>query len=107
MSIAESRLVSADVLAAPLVSDGPGPLDTASAALVAVREHQIGLWAAGPGTDDDVEADEVFLVLSGAGTVTFADGSRVDLRPGVLVHLRAGDNTTWEITERLRKLYVS
>jgi uncharacterized cupin superfamily protein len=107
MSIAQSRLVSADVLAAALAPDGPSPLATASAALVRVREHEIGLWEAGPGTDDDVEADEVFLVLRGAGTVTFADGSRVDLRPGVLVHLRAGDRTTWAIAERLRKLYVS
>ncbi len=67
----------------------------------------MGLWEAGPGTDTDVEADEVFLVLSGAGTVTFEDGSAITLRPGALVRLRAGDRTTWEVTQRLRKLYVA
>jgi uncharacterized protein len=61
----------------------------------------------GPGVDVEVEADEVFLVLSGAGTLTFEDNSTIDLRAGVLVRLREGDRTTWEITERLRKLYVS
>ena len=51
--------------------------------------------------------DEVFLVLSGRGTVTFADGGAIDLRPGVLVRLHAGDQTTWTVTERLRKLYLA
>ena len=46
------------------------------------------------------------LVLSGAGTLTFVDGRTIELRPGVLVRLREGDRTSWEITERLRKLYV-
>jgi uncharacterized cupin superfamily protein len=107
MSMAQSRLVSADVLHEALSPDEAGALATASTALASLREQEIGLWEAGPGTDDDVEADEVFLVLSGAGSVTFADGSRVDLRPGVLVRLHAGDRTTWGITDRLRKLYVS
>ena len=70
-------------------------------------DREIGLWEAGPGTDVDTEIDEIFLVLSGAGTVTFADGSAIDLRPGVLVQLRAGDQTTWDITARLRKLYLA
>ena len=61
---------------------------------------------AGPGTEADTEIDELFLVLSGAGTLSFADGSTIELRPGVLVKLHAGDTTTWEITERLRKLYI-
>ena len=49
----------------------------------------------------------MFLVLSGRGTVTFADGGAIDLRPGVLVRLHAGDQTTWNVTERLRKLYLA
>ena len=107
MGIAESRLVSADVLGAALAPDGANPLTTAAASLASVRELEVGLWEAGPGVDSDVEADEVFLVLSGAGTVTFADGSRLDLRPGVLVRLHAGDETVWEISQRLRKLYLT
>ena len=48
----------------------------------------VGLWEAGPGVDVDVESDEIFIVLSGAGTLTFDDDS-------------------WVITERLRKLYLA
>lgn len=101
------RLVSRDVLAETLAEDGVSQaLATASAALV-VTQVEVGLWEAGPGTDTDVEADEVFLVLSGAGAVAFEDGSAIDLRPGVLVRLHEGDRTRWEITERLRKLYLA
>ena len=111
--LSASRLLSADVLAEPVDPDaGSAALRTAAATLAvgpvgAVAEVEVGLWEAGPGTDTDTEADEVFLVLSGAGTVTFADGSALPLRPGVLVRLREGDRTTWQITERLRKLYVA
>jgi uncharacterized protein len=111
--LSASRLLSADVLTEPVEPDGgSASLRTATATLAAgavgaVAEAEVGLWEAGPGTETDTEADEVFLVLSGAGTVTFADGSALPLRPGVLVRLREGDRTTWEITERLRKLYVA
>jgi len=113
MTHASHRLVSADVAAEPLEPDGVSvALAGASRALVEVgapgeASVEVGLWEAGPGIDTDVEADEVFLVLSGAGTVTFADGSALDLRPGVLVRLHEGDLTTWRITERLRKLYLA
>lgn len=113
MTHASHRLVSTDVAAEPLEPDGVSvALAGASRALVEVgapvgASVEVGLWEAGPGIDTDVEADEVFLVLSGAGTVTFADGSALDLRPGVLVRLHEGDLTTWRITERLRKLYLA
>ncbi|MBO9521475.1 MAG: cupin domain-containing protein [Nocardioidaceae bacterium] len=101
------RVVCADALTADL-----GETDTDALASVALDlgSHggvTFGLWEAGPGTDTDVETDEHFLVLSGAGTVSFEDGSTVELKPGVLVRLREGEHTRWEITERLRKLYLS
>ena len=104
--MSSARLLSADVEAETVEPDGASAaLGTASRALLE-GDLEVGLWEAGPGTDTDVEADEVFVVLSGAGTVTFEDGSAITLLPGVLVQLRAGDRTTWEVTERLRKLYV-
>jgi hypothetical protein len=107
------RLVSPDVLTLGVTPDGVSEaLATASAVLVepasgAGARGEVGLWEAGPGADTDVEADELFLVLSGAGTVTFEDGSAIDLRPGVLVRLHEGDRTAWLVTERLRKLYLA
>jgi uncharacterized cupin superfamily protein len=112
-SLADERLVSRDVHAETVDPDGASAalatalLDLASYDATAFS-GAVGLWEAGPGTDTDTEADEIFLVLSGAGTVTFdADGSAIDLRPGVLVRLHAGDRTTWTIIERLRKLWLA
>ena len=100
------RVLAADAGAADLGARADDALATAHLPLVD-EGPALGLWEAGPGEDTDVEVDEVFLVLSGAGEVTFDDGDRVELRPGTVVRLRAGDRTTWVVTERLRKLYVA
>ena len=101
------RLVSDDLHAEPLAPDGVSePLSTASRALIEAG-LEVGLWEAGPGVDTDTEVDELFVVLSGQGRVTFEDGSSIQLRPGVLVRLQEGDHTTWEISERVRKLYLT
>jgi len=103
-----ARLISADVLAEALDADSvSAELATAHKALATLGEVEVGLWSAGPGVDTDVEVDEVFLVLSGQGAVEFDDSSVIELRPGVLVRLHAGDQTTWQITERLTKLYLA
>ena len=68
----------------------------------------VGVWEMTPGVMSDVEADEVFVVLAGDATVTFDDGSApIDLRPGSLVRLHAGQHTTWTVRETLRKVYVA
>jgi len=105
--LSASRLLSADVLTAAVEPDGVSAALSTAATTLTVGDVEVGLWEAGPGTDVDTEVDEVFLVLSGGGTLTFADGSAITLCPGVLVRLQEGDRTTWEITERLRKLYVA
>ncbi len=72
-----------------------------------VAGAEVGLWEMTRGAARDVEADEVFVVLAGRGAVTFDDGERIELRPGVVVRLHAGDRTEWTVTEPLRKLYVA
>lgn len=68
----------------------------------------IGVWEHTPGTSRDVETDEVFVVLSGDATIAFDDGSRtIDLRPGSLVRLYAGQHTTWTVRETLRKVFIA
>lgn len=102
------RLLSADLTAETVRNDGASTaLGTANKTLWADDIAEVGLWDAGPGADTDVEADEVFLVLAGEGTVIFHDGDTIELKPGTLVRLYAGDRTTWEITDRVRKVYVA
>ncbi|KAB2809474.1 cupin domain-containing protein [Pimelobacter simplex] len=72
------------------------------------RGVELGIWEITPGVVRDVEAAEVFVVLEGEGTLRFVDsGETVDLRPGALVRLDAGERTEWEIRSRLRKLYLT
>lgn len=67
---------------------------------------EIGVWQMTPGVATDVETDEVFVVLSGAATVTFEDGREITLKPGTLCRLHEGQRTTWHVTETLRKVYL-
>lgn len=107
------RLLTADALGAPLAPLALEPADvvtgdptTASVGLASTAGVDIGLWELTAGTVTDVEVDEVFVVLAGRGDVRFADGEVIDLAPGAVVRLRAGERTTWTITETLRKMYV-
>jgi uncharacterized cupin superfamily protein len=69
---------------------------------------EVGVWEMTPGAMCDVEADEVFVVLSGAATVEFDDGrSRLSLHPGDAVRFADGTRTVWTVTETLRKLYLT
>ena len=104
---ARSRLLEPDLLGAPVTPDGASAaLSTASADLGVFAGCEVGVWEAGPGADRDVEVDELFVILCGKGQVAFEDGSVIDLVPGALVQLRAGDRTTWTVESRIRKLYL-
>lgn len=108
------RLLSRDASTHPL---DPLPLDPSSvvdgspvatlAELADLGTVSVGVWALTAGTVTDVEVDEVFVVLQGSGSVSFDDGSRIDLQPGAVVHLHAGDRTTWTIRQTVRKVYVA
>ena len=108
------RLLSPDVTTAA-VQHEPLPADevvdgSPTAAVVshdAVGGAEVGLWEMSEGTARDTEVDEVFVVVSGRGSVSFEDGERIDLAPGVAVRLTAGEHTVWTVTERLRKIWVA
>jgi uncharacterized protein len=69
---------------------------------------KIGIWEMSPGVMTDVEADEVFVVLTGSATIEFADGSpTLEVGAGDVVRLAEGAATTWTVTETLRKIYLT
>jgi uncharacterized protein len=69
---------------------------------------EVGVWEMTPGVMRDVEADEVFVVISGSATVEFADGTApLTLGPGDVVRLAEGAATVWTVTETLRKVYLT
>ena len=70
-------------------------------------EVEVGIWEMTEGVAHDTEVEELFVVLSGAGSVAFEDGEVIDLHPGSVVRLRAGERTTWTITQTLRKVYIA
>lgn len=93
----------------------PDPLDPAavfdgepivsSRDLAVAGDLEIGVWEITPGVVTDTEVDEIFVVLSGRGSVTFTDGEVLALAPGAVVRLRAGERTVWSVTETIRKIY--
>ncbi len=110
-----SRLLAADVGALPLEVPIPAgsevlegdPTARYSTITELGNGTEAGVWEMTAGGVRDVESDEIFLVLSGDATLRFDDGETVELRPGVLVRLRAGDRAEWRVRDTLRKLYVS
>jgi uncharacterized protein len=108
------RLLSPDVTTTSLAHEplpGEEVVDGSPTAAVltldTVGGAEVGLWEMSAGTARDTEVDEVFVVVSGAGHVTFEDGERIDLAPGVAVRLTAGERTVWTVIERVRKIWVA
>jgi uncharacterized cupin superfamily protein len=64
-----------------------------------------GVWQITPGVVRDVEADEIFVVISGRATVEVEGGPTLELEPGVVGVLRSGDRAVWRIHETLRKVF--
>lgn len=68
---------------------------------------EVGIWEHTVGTSRDVEDDEIFVVISGRGTLEVEDGPTLELKPGSLVRLEAGCRTTWIVHESLRKVWIT
>lgn len=69
---------------------------------------EIGVWEVTPGefAGDKVGASEVMYVLEGDATITSADGTTLELRPGVSFVTPDGWRGRWKVREKVRKLYV-
>ncbi|MEV4668596.1 MULTISPECIES: cupin domain-containing protein [unclassified Microbacterium] len=104
-----------DAAALPLVHE-PLPVDevvlgqptTATRALAALGEIEVGIWEMTPGTASDIEVDEVFVVLAGHARIDFVEPplTAIEVGPGSIVYLTEGQRTVWTVTETLRKVYI-
>ncbi len=70
------------------------------------EQLEVGVWQHSEGVSTDVEADELFVVLSGRATVEVDGGPTLEVAPGDVGLLPAGARTTWTVHETLRKVYV-
>jgi len=74
--------------------------------LLVEPDLEVGVWQHTQGVSTDVEVDEVFVVLRGRATIEIADGPTLEVGPGDVGVLRAGDATRWTVHEDLRKVYL-
>jgi uncharacterized protein len=107
------RLLALDAAILPLVDLPPDPTSSAAVPRSAFAElgtlagAAVGVWEMDAGVAQDIEVAEIFVVLSGRARIDFASGEQLDLEPGAMVRLEAGEHTTWTVHERLRKVYFS
>jgi uncharacterized protein len=101
--VADAELVADEPLDAGNVLAG----DPVTSSLVLASDDAVerGIWQITPGTVTDVEADEMFVVLSGRATIAVQDGATFDVGPGDVCVLSAGARTIWTVHETLRKVY--
>lgn len=102
LSVADAVLTTDEPDPATIVSGDPR---TASVVLHEGDGIERGIWEITPGVVTDVEADELFVVLSGRATIEFQDGPALEVGPGDVVVLPEGAVTRWTVHETLRKVY--
>lgn len=67
-----------------------------------------GIWECTPGKFDSARNgdSEMMHFIAGAGTITTADGTVHEIRPGVVLVAPDGWRGTWDIRETVRKVYT-
>lgn len=103
-----AALPDAELAAAPLAPEQvvAGAPEVRVLPLHEAEQLEIGVWQHSEGVSKDVEADELFVVLSGRATVEVDGGPTLEVGPGDVGLLSAGARTTWTVHETLRKVYV-
>ena len=102
-ALADSELAADPLDVSQVVSGDP---EVRVLALHDSADLAVGVWQHSAGVSTDVEADEIFVVLSGRATVEVLDGPTLEIGPGDVGLLPAGARTTWTVHETLRKIYV-
>ncbi|WP_210149198.1 cupin domain-containing protein [Paeniglutamicibacter terrestris] len=105
----EVRLEHESVPAVQVLAGNPS---TAAKRLGEVFGVEFGLWEMSAGSMSDVEAEELFIVLSGSATVQIHarngfEAAELRLLPGTVCHLSEGMHTSWTLDGPLRKMYLA
>jgi uncharacterized cupin superfamily protein len=67
---------------------------------------QRGVWQITPGVVTDIEADEMFVVVSGSATIELLNSERtLDVATGDVCVLAEGERSRWTVHQTLRKVY--
>jgi uncharacterized cupin superfamily protein len=69
---------------------------------------ELGIWEVTPGSFRSEKAGvyESMHFVAGAGTITGADGTVTELRPGVVMLCPDGWSGEWDVRETVRKTYT-
>ena len=109
LAVADAVLTPDELDPTQIVSGEPGTsslvLHEAPATEPGGRVVERGVWEITPGVVTDVEADELFVVLSGRATIEIQDGPTLEVGPGDVAVLPEGAVTRWTVHETLRKVY--
>jgi len=92
----------------PFAADAE-PSEGASSAIAELTSDvglEVGIWEHSVGNSHASYGPEMFVILEGRGRITDANGGVIELKPGVVGVLHEGDDTTWEITEKIRKVWI-
>ncbi len=67
-----------------------------------------GIWECTPGRFESMREGDTELMhfVAGEGTITSADGTVHEIRPGVVLVAPNGWRGTWDIRETVRKVYT-
>jgi len=92
--------------------EGQIPATTGFQQVSILGEAEIGVWEMSPGSVQDIEADEYFVVLSGKGQLQILEDNGfsaqvIELTTGIGLRLQSGMHTHWTVTETLRKIYFT
>lgn len=99
----------------PLADTGPRAGADSGTPMTALRvlhddgPVNVGIWECTPGgwSIEHRTNTEIVRILSGRARITDADGAVRELGPGSVVVLPRGWSGRWDITQTVRKLYVT
>jgi uncharacterized cupin superfamily protein len=109
VSVSEAELLGPIEPSGPRAGADSGEPTTWTRVLSDAGPVQVGIWECTPGgwSIENRPNTEIVHVLRGAARITDRDGSIRELSAGSVVVLPVGWSGRWDITETIRKLYVT